>query len=473
MKRLWVLFLAPFFAGCASTGIFHNRLTELVREGKYSRAGALVEESRQKVYGSKDELLYYLDAGFIYHLSGDYQKSNNYFENAKRIADEHFTKSITAEASTLLVSDNMRPYYGEDFERALIHTFLAINYFSMGDEISALVEARQVDHFLNTLQTNYGYKATYSEDAFARYLMGIIYESAGETNDAYISYAKAIEAYDYYLKNYGTPVPAGLVSGAYRTASKLGFWDHTAALRKKFPSEYFENARDDEGEAVVILYNGISPVKIDSFFEISFGRAWLYVGKVEPREEEAKDFENARRIARSIAADEQVVMAFPKYVDIPYEVVDAVCEIFDSSGALKGVSGRFELVEDIGAIAKKSLEERIDRIRVRTIIRATIKYVLSKQVSGDIERKSGDRALGWFVSKLLTSIATATELADKRSWRTLPDKIYLGRMRLPEGRYDLKIVFYDRLGYKVTAAVLKDVVVHRGKSTLRVFRMAM
>lgn len=475
MKLTLTLFLTIILiAGCATTGVYYSKLDDFIRAKRYAEADALVEKSYSSIYGQKDELLYHLDRGYLLHLAGDYKKSNIEFEKAKRIAEYHFTKSITAEASTILVSDNMRPYYGEDFERALIHIFSALNYILLNDNQSALVEARQVDHFLNTIQTNYRSNITYQEDAFARYLMGLIYEDAGYLNDAYISYRKSLEAYNKYHKNYNTPVPKMLVRDAISSAKRLGFKDRVEEIKKNWGGrETQSDIKANSGEVVLVLYKGISPRKIDSFFEISFGKAWGYVRMTEFKEDEKQQAEKASQIARSILADEHLVMAFPKYVPTPYFVRDVRCEVFDDAGVRINVEdNEFELVQDIGKIAMKNLEERIDRIRIKTIVRATIKYVLSRQLSSEIEKRSQDRLLGWLSKKLLTGIASATELADKRSWRTLPDKIYVSRISLPAGNYKLKLTFYDKYGYKIGNKATLNVEVKPKKRTFKVYRVS-
>lgn len=154
----------------------------------------------------------------LLHLDSQYSPSNLAFESAKQLAEKLFTKSLSKELSTLLVSDNLRPYYGEDFERALLHVFSALNYHLMGDATGALVEARQVDFLLTKLQTDHGHKNIYTEDAFVRYLMGLLYENQGEINDAYISYWKSLEAYGSYKKKLRCLPPA--VSGPKRPARR-------------------------------------------------------------------------------------------------------------------------------------------------------------------------------------------------------------------------------------------------------------
>jgi len=377
----------------------------------------------------------------------------------------------------------MRPYAGEDFELVLIHIFSSINYVMLNDYEGALVELRQADAFLRKLELYYDGKTSYKEDAFARYLAGLIYESAGEINDAHVSYLRALDAYkNYYEKKYSVNVPREVVYDAIRTANILGMTSRAEELAKNYnvyeeDLKKWSNKTRNNGEAIVLIYAGLSPFKIDDFFEISFGRAWFYVGSVQVPENEAGDVERANRIARSIAADEQVVMAFPKYVPSEYRARTFMISVSSAVGQNEeGIlfSIQPSLVEDIGAIAMKSLEERIARIRIKTIARSAVKYALSKKLSSDVARSSGDRALGWLTQKILSIAATATELADKRSWRTLPDKIFIGRVSgLPvEGEYDLRVDFKDEFGDVVATRYIKNVSFNNSRRKFIILRSA-
>ena len=470
-RALTLIIAATVFHGCATPAAYYHNMNSLVAAGRYGEAAAAGEQSRQKVYGRKNELLYHLDRGFLLHIAGSYAESNEAFENAKRVANEHFTKSVTAEASTLLVSDNMRPYYGEDFERALIHVFCALNYVLMGRESEALVEARQVDHFLKTLRTNYNHKSGYTEDAFARYLMGMIYENQGAVNDAYISYYKALENYDSYAAVYGVPVPKKLIADTFRTARALGFSDDVRALEKKWGKVEAPAPDAGCGEVVVIGYNGLAPVKVDSFFEISFGRAWSYVEAADVEGEEEEQVEQARAIARNILAEEQVRMAFPKYVPAEYRVSVIDASVISNSGAAP-YDDKAETVENIGALAKTTLAGRIARVRVRTIIRAAVKFALTHNISRSVAKNSNDELLGWLVKKTLSIASTATELSDKRSWRSLPDTISMARLTAPAGACRLSLTMRDAAGAAVGTSTIENVTVRPGKKTFIIIRTA-
>ncbi|MFH1259089.1 MAG: hypothetical protein ABII74_04655 [Elusimicrobiota bacterium] len=460
-----------FLFACATPAAYYQNLNNLVAGGNYSQAASLAEKSKEDAYGEKNALLYYLDRGMLLHLAGNYEESNLALEKAKKLAEEYFTKSVTAEAVTFLVSDNTRPYYGEDFERTLTHIFSALNYIFLGQESEALVEARQVDHFLKTLRTNYGYKAVYKEDAFAGYLMGMIYENQNQINEAFISYRQALDAYENYQKNYTVSPPNQLVGDALRTAKLLGFREEIEEIRNKWKTAVQQLADNNSsgGELVIVNYNGFSPVKIDNFFEIGFGQGWAYVANTEAKGDDQKKVEQAGALARSIAADEQVRMAFPKYVPVNYQIKKVEArEIKAGEGSFAAGS----LAEDIGAIAEKSLEDRINRVRAKTIARAVLRFVLARKVTQSVE-KSNNELTTWLVKKAFAAASAVIEQADKRSWQSLPDKIFIIRLPMSEGKHSVQLNFLDQQGSIIKTQVLDNIRIKAGKKTFVTVRTAM
>lgn len=461
---LSILLTVFLLASCAQKTAYYQNLNSLVANGKYADAASLVEKSKMDMYGEKNALLYYLDRGMVLQLAGNYDESNQAYERAKKIAEEHFTKSVTKEASTFLISDNSRPYYGEDFERALINVFAAVNYVTEGKENDALVEARQMDQFFKKLETDGGYKSRYHDDAFARYIMGMLYENQGQVNDAFISYRQALDAYKSYVKEFNTTTPPDLVADAVRTAKKLGFDDEVRDITANWKQQP-KAAVPNSGELVLLSFNGFSPEKIDHFIEVDFGTGWGYVRSVQAKGDEAAQVEQASAMARSISAKEQVRIAFPKYIPVPYRIATV-----EASAA--GQSSRGDVVEDIGSIAVKTLDDRLTRIRVKAIARGIIKYLIAKKASSAFEEKTGSAAAGWLMKKALTAAATATETADKRSWRSLPDKIIMTRLSLPEGAQTVNLRFADANGNTVTEQTL-NVNIRKGKKTFAMVRTAL
>lgn len=466
------------FSSCATNFTYYDNLRNLIKTENYPAAVSLIEQNKIKEYGEKNALLYYMDEGIVNHYSGDYEKSIELFTKAEKLAEELYTKSISQEAASFLVSDNVKSFYGEDFERILINTFQALNYLMLGRYEEALVEARKVDHKLKTLQVNYGNKNTYKEDAFMRYITGLIYESQKEYNDAFISFRKSIQEYNNNKAIYPFSTPLDLYQRTIKIAKKIGFREEFEEITRKYKLDFsWNNTKYDteSGEMVLIHYNGFAPYKIDHFIEVSFGEGWAYVGSVQVGNDDKSDVEKAKRMARSIAADEQFVVAFPKFVPTDSQIFSATIDIYkkdeNNTPYLINSIDTF-MVNDIDSIAIKTLEDKIGRIRAKAIARATIKFVLSRALSEEIEKKSSDALTSWIAKKAIQATATATEKADKRSWRTLPKNINFATEVLPTGNYKIEVKFYNRNKQQVATKVIDNLKIEKGKKTFITLRTA-
>lgn len=457
-----LFFSAVLLAGCAASLTLRD-LNTYILQNEFAPAAAQVEKQKAG-YGENNALLYHLDRGMLLQLAGQYVESNQALEDAKRIAQDLFTKSVTAHLSTFLVNDLMTPYYGEDFERALVFVFSAINYASLNQGEAALVECRQLDSFFRALPFE-GERNAYRDDAFARYLAGLLYEDQGETNDAYISYMKSLEAYDAYAKFYKTPRPLPLVKDALRTARRLGFSDKMADIQRRWgPVPPPLPPAEETGEVVLLHYSGLGPEKVDSFFEISVYNGWPYVEQVNTKSQDDTQVEQARAVFRSLGADKMIRVAFPKYRR--NEVRIQSVEVQSGSTTARG-----ELVEDVGAIAVRNLADRVLRTRAKAISRAVVKYLLSQQIANTVE-KNGNENLGFIVRTILQAASAATEVADKRSWRTLPDQISMVRLSLPPGTQTLTLRFLDTQGLLIESREINHVPVTQGKKTFIIARTA-
>jgi hypothetical protein len=484
---LWIIFAVLFLLpSCATKFTYYNNLKNLIKNENYDKVLSLIDENKLKEYGDKNLLLYLLDDGITKHYAGNYKESIIAFTKAEKLAEELYTKSISQEAMSFLISDNVKSYYGEDFERVYINIFQAINYLMIGEYDSALVEARKVDHKLKTLKVNYGNKNVFKEDAFMRYLAGLIYESEREYNDAFISFRKAIEEYNNNRLIYTFKTPLDLFNRTIKISKKIGFKEEFDEINKSYKLNFsWDKIKydTDVGEVVLIHYNGFAPYKIDHFIEVSFGEGWGYVGSIEVGSDAESDVRKASQIARSIASDEQFVVAFPKFVPVQTEISYATVDFYSVVKPTFSVStkdfteeyvGSVETfpVEDVETIAIKNLEDRITSIRIKSIARATIKFVLSRSISNEIEQKTQDEFTRWLAKKAVQVTATATEKADKRSWQLLPKNIFFATKTLPEGIYKLEIKFYNTSGREIISKTIPEVVVKKNKKVFIPVRTA-
>jgi hypothetical protein len=57
-----------------------------------------------------------LDKGLLEHYVGNYRDSSQDLENAERLIQDTFTKSVTAGIASYIANDNTKEYPGEDYE---------------------------------------------------------------------------------------------------------------------------------------------------------------------------------------------------------------------------------------------------------------------------------------------------------------------------------------------------------------------
>ncbi|MCL2334908.1 MAG: hypothetical protein FWC57_02470 [Endomicrobia bacterium] len=430
--------------------------------GDYKSAAKFVEDSKGK-YGKKNVLLFYLDAGFLNHLAQNYMKSADYFESAKRKFEEYYQKSITAGAASMIYNDMSMAYYGQNFERVHIGIFEALDYILAGQDNEAAVEARQSNTLFRRFAVENSNKNFYKDDAFIRYFMGLVYENAGYVNDAYVSYARAIDLYRTGIVPLA--VPQDLIDSAYSAALYLGMNDRAGEIKSRYPSAQRKIMPDGYGELIIINYNGFMPKKIDNVLEFALFDIWPYINQVQiDDDKERRDFEKARSVTISAFASDYVKVSFPKYEKIP-------SRIYSFGAAYAGGYAQGYTVQDLGTLAQKNLEAEVGKIYAKTLARAAVKYAIGKSVSKAVSDKTNS---GW---GLLTQIAfnvynSLSETADKRAWNTLPETIQMSRMYLPEGINEISVEFKDAAGNVMKTENI-EVEIKKGGRTFAVLRSAM
>lgn len=456
----FVLFL--LLQACGPVSSHYVVVEDYLLKGDAASADAVIEKKKGE-YGERNAVLYYMDRGMTLHLAGRYQESNQLLEQAERKIEDLFTKRITTEAAAFLTNDNLLPYEGEDFEKVMINMVMALNYMYLGQIESALVEARKVDHKLNLINDRYAHrKNAYKEDAFVRYLAGILYEAGGEreVNEAWISYRKALATFKDYAALYKTPIPAAVAQDVLRLTDFLGQQDILLEVKKEFPNVEWRSNKElkGSGELIFVSYNGKAPRKEDNFFDIPLSPEAVAIVLAT-----AKEDEQVKSAVRGITAIQGKIVrvALPKFVPQESEVAFAEMSLTSQDGTTS-VSGRTILMEDITAIAMKNLDDRIFRITAKAAARAAVKKVLATSVEKKAEKEGGVLA-GLIVGSVAHAAAFATEEADKRSWRTLPDEIQIYRIAVPPGTYDLRVQYVATTGAIIAQKTFPKVVIKAGE----------
>lgn len=408
-RVIGVLFtLALLMESCAMSSEFYRDVDRDLGAGQYNAAAKVVESNREK-YGDNSSVLYNLESGLLLHYAGEYRLSTGHLLESEKKMEELYTQSISSGVGSVVLNDNLLPYEGEDFEKVFVNLFLALNYASAGNLEDAIVEARKVDLKLNEYSRQYDGKNSYKQDAFVRYIMGVLYEANGETNDAFISYKLAYDAYKAYDTLYATHCPSYLKSDLVRTAGQLGFQDELQEYEQMFGMKYSES-RSDQGTLLVLVYSGKGPIKEEVKLKVS--------------------------IMDNDGVVHTFVAAIPKFQSRQSGVRSYTISV---SGSGISEDRRPEMGENVEAIAAKNLDERIGLIYLKTAGRALLKFLAAEKAKQEMKKKSDSHVANFLASVVVDAAYDASEKADVRTWRSLPHDIQLVRLQLPPGNYTLGV----------------------------------
>jgi hypothetical protein len=441
LRSVSIILLAASVGCAAPSSQMKRSLVRHVANGDYPAAEQIIKQGKLSDYGKRNAVLYYLDLGLVLHDAGVYRHSDEQLARAEARMEALFTKSVTKATGTFLVSDDTQDYAGEAYERALLYVFRALNYVYMNDCDEALVEARKAEEFLTELNEANAGQRVYRDDAFARFLDGMLYEEADQMDDARISYEAANAAYAHYATDYGMRPPPVL----------------------PVPGELGEIASKQVGEVVFLHYNGVAPRKVSKSIQVAWDKAVVAIN-----ESQGDNNEHDARVSNALQAGVRgnaITVAFPALVQDQFSIVR-------SEVSVAGVSESTVVMEDIAAIAKKDLKDRMATIQARTIARAAIKFILAK-VAGKAAEAKGGKVIGSLASRGAEAAAAATESADTRSWTTLPAQIRVARLRVPAGIHKVTVEFKDRDGQVLAVRVFRRVMVRPGQRTFLHHRTAL
>jgi hypothetical protein len=414
LQYVKISLLAFFALSCATSSNTYKEIDYSVDHSNYTAAVDTIvkrQESKKVIYSQKNAIMLFLDKGLLEHYSGNYSASSADLQNAERLIEEAYTKSISEGFFFYIVNDKVKEYLGDDFENIYLNVFNALNYYNTNNIEGALVEIRKLSNTsgkLDMLARKYEYtdpktgaslndtlkketgvsrlpdvkSVNFSNSALARYLGALFYQADGNTDSSNIEFNQVYRAYSTNKNIYKGEVPKAV-----------------------------EDARDvPDGMARlnIISFTGLSPVKEEQLVIhlLPFQHPVLQIA----------------------AFKVPVLVKRPGKINrIEVEVDDA--KKFD-----------LELLEDMGTVIEETFAARYSNILIKTYIRTIIKYVIADAAAMDAEKKR-DELAGLMVAIAARAAMDASERADIRMSRYLPDRAYIGGINLDPGTYSVIIKY--------------------------------
>ena len=395
--------LLVFCFSCASGSNAYRKIDAGVSSGAFSNALSLMEEEEflRYVYPPRNEILYRLDRGMIEHYAGLWTDSSQNLQEAERLIEAAFTKSISQEIGSYIVNDNVKEYPGEDYEDIYTNVFNSLNYYNCGDLEGAMVEIRRVNEKLRYLSDKYeiaSKKITdsnsdlsgkdyaveavrFSSSALARYLSLLFFRGTGNNDNARIDLEELYRAYELAPAVYLNKPPSFLKDELDIPAGK-------ARLN-------------------IIAFTGLSPVKEE--VNVSLPLPLPYPN-------------NWARLA------------LPQMADRPSGI--STVEIVLNNGR------RFtaELIEDISRVVRETFRARYGLTVLKTTARTIGKSTASAGIAQALRKQ--DENLGDLFGILGRIASDLSEGADLRVSRYFPGRAYIGGVDLDPGVYSVTVNFY-------------------------------
>jgi len=380
---------------------FHQAVNEIVKKQK----------GKDAMYSQRNSIMLFLDKGLLEHYAGNYAASSADLQNAERLIEEAYTKSISEDFLSYIVNDNVKEYPGEDFENIYINVFNALNYYGRNNIEGALVEIRKLSNTngkLDMISRKYDYKdpktgsglndifnnetgfsdlpdvksVNFSNSALARYLGALFYQAEGDADSARIEFNQVYKAYSGQRNIYVGNVPNAV--------------------------EDAQNVPEGMARLNIITFTGLSPVKEEQTIiqYLPFQHPVLQVATFK----------------------------LPVLVKRPSQINRIEVEI---NGAKKF---ELELLENMGDVIQETFNAHYSNMYIKTYIRTIIKYVVADVAAMAAESQKDSMAFAGLMVAVAARVATdASERADTRMSRYLPDKAYIGGINLESGTYSVII----------------------------------
>ena len=308
----------------------------------------------------------------------------------------------------------------------------------------ALVEARRIDDRLNAFSDETEGEDTYHEDPFARYLVGLLYDITGDTNNAYVGYRKAEQVYEEGQVWIRVPIPDVLKHDLIRTADRLGLYEDVQRYKEKYPGIVFQSLLNNTrnlAQIVVMTYHGQGPKKEDLTIDVPVSLDALQLVAATQATLSAAAEKTTGKRCSPLRPSWNVLHVLPYLVFLMHKP-SRWLNIVQLHSPTTEISTRTHRMYDVNAVAEKTLADAYDSLVLRAVARTAIKMVAAEGIGLGASAAAGKNARNWIgplVGGIARIFALATEEADVRSWRTLPGEFQLARLWVEPGDYAVRI----------------------------------
>ena len=455
MKRFILLAIsALLLCSCANKSMTrYETLAPVLKKEGFEGTIKKIEEEKDDIYGSNSTYLYHFDQGTLYHYAGKNKERIKHFEQAEQIYDDLFTKSVTNEAAAIVTNDNVRPYRARPFELLLMYQYQILNYLAIGDLDGALVEVRRAQIAMEALYQKD--KDKVNDNGWLRYLSALVYEMAGEDDDAAISYLKAAKAFEEGNVKMPPEVWEFITESLTRMDRADDLKNFKSAKLSQTPKA--TAAREKGQEIILIGYAGHSPILGEMYLSGTFVSAGAL--NLTHKDGKTGKITSFTLIAPPVAGAGgntfHVGFSLPQRMDLPQRTSLFAVNV---DGQMK-VSP--EKVVAVDAELDKNMKDENATTMVRTATRVVIRTVAAQKAKSATNTGNG---LFDLVKNIAVDVGQSQlEQADLRVGLFMPNSIYVTRIPVDAGKHQVTITALGSMGQVVGDYRLGQVSVAKGQ----------
>ena len=423
--------------------------------------GSALESLKDKKIAPADALLRHLYKGVVAMHAGQNELGTRALDRAWQISYDRYTKRLGDGAQAMLTGDGALPYDVGPAERLMIPYYGGLNWLARNERDETAVEARRMATLLASDADN-NPNARYM--GVMRYVSGVMFEVAGERNDAEVAYRNAAALLEGRLP--GDTLPPDAAHGDVVVLIEDGF-----VARPEPEALSFWIAEDE----VALLDNDDYVQRMTAWRRVDARRGI-------DRNWEAERYRN-------------VNLRWPVMRDVNPEAGSGVL------GARATVDSLQVVADAIGVSISDAVRADFDRAQPgrlsRAIGRAAVRDVSARaaggafDAAGDVlngddddeggkggkgsskdEDEKGGKGAAVAVGLILAGIgllaihvgSQVLDQPDLRAWQLLPDRVTVARMRLPVGEHVVEVT-RDGEAYSLGTVTVRPgqvtVLVHR------------
>jgi len=414
-----VVVLALGVVGC-STYKGQNKIAQHWQASNLAMAEKEASTKANKKADSKDSIIWRLEEAAVLRAAGKLQESNKSFDQAEerinKYAEEAKTK-LGNEAGALRSNQANLPYRGRAYDGIMLNTYKAMNYLQLGDPDKARVELirayqRQQDAVEdNKKQIEKTQDAVAKQKAADKQKIEKAQENAKFKSEMDSSYGDLdkLKAYGDYVNPFTV-----YLDGLFFMASATG------------PSDLERARKDFERASSFASENKFVKADLEAMDGVLQGKAIPPTTYVI--------FETGcAPIRDQIRIDIPIVVTSVSYVGAAFPKLkpqEGYAPSLNVAGT--GCSETTALLCSMDSVIGLDFKNELPTIIAKTLASTIIKAAAATAINEAARQQSSE---AWLASKLITAGAqAAVNIADLRTWTTLPKEFQVCRIATPEDR---------------------------------------